>query len=177
MHQRSVYFGTLNNQNFSSFVLINKNSNENTGSSINLEPPPNLSSLFNQFNDLSSDSINKNLENMMTSCKYYDIDDIQKIKSKSNPLSLFIPSKCMFPQQKYDLEYVIKTTNQTYDVIAISESRIKSNMDITTNVNLPNYSIEYTPAESCAAGTLLYISNNIAYKPRKVLNIYKTHKL
>ena len=170
-------FGTLNNQNFSSFVLNNKNSNENTGSSINLEPPPNLSSLFNQFNDLSSDSINKNLENMMTSCKYYDIDDIQKIKSKSNPLSLFIPSKCMFPQQKYDLEYVIKTTNQTYDVIAISESRIKSNMDITTNVNLPNYSIEYTPAESCAAGTLLYISNNIAYKPRKVLNIYKTHKL
>ena len=52
-------FGTLNNQNFSSFVLNNKNSNANTGSSINLEPPPNLSLLFNQFNDLSSDSINK----------------------------------------------------------------------------------------------------------------------
>ena len=31
---------------------------------------------------------------------------------------------------------------QTFDVIAISESRIKSNMDIATNINLPNYSIE-----------------------------------
>ena len=62
-------FGTLNNQNFSSFVLNNKNSNANTGSSINLKPPSNLSLLFNQFNDLSSDSINKNPKNMMTNCK------------------------------------------------------------------------------------------------------------
>ena len=50
-------------------------------------------------------------------------------------------------------------------------------MDITTNINLPNYSIEYTPKESHTGGTLLYISNNIAYKPRKDLNIYKTHEL
>ena len=90
-------FATLDNQNFSSFALNNKNSNVNPGSSINLKPPPNLSLLFSQFNDLSSDSINKNLENVMTNCKYYDIDDIQKIKSKPN--SLFIPSKYMFPQK------------------------------------------------------------------------------
>ena len=50
-------------------------------------------------------------------------------------------------------------------------------MDITTNINLPNYSIEYTPTDSHAGGTLLYISNNIAYKPRKDLNIYKTYEL
>ena len=81
-------FGTLNNH-FSSFLLNNKNSNANTGSSINLKPPPNLSLLFNQFNDLSSDSINKNPENMMTNCKYYDTDDIQTIKSKPNSLFLY----------------------------------------------------------------------------------------
>ena len=82
-------FGKLNNQNFSSLVFNNKNSNANTGSSINLKPPPNLSLLFNQFNDLSSDSINKNPENMMTNCKYYDTDDIQTIKSKPNSLFLY----------------------------------------------------------------------------------------
>ena len=118
-------FGTLNNQNFSSFVLNNKNSNANTGSSINLKPPPNLSLLFNQFNDLSSDSVNKN------------------------------PEKNFFD----DPEYLIKTTNQAFDVIAVSESRIKSNMDVTTNIDLTNYSIEYTPTESHTGGTLLYISN------------------
>ena len=90
---------------------------------------------------------------------------------KSNPIQISL-------NKDFDnLEYLIKTTNQTYDVIAISESRIKSNMDITTNINLPNYSIEYTPTESHAGGTLLYISNNMAYKPRKDLNNYKTHEL
>ena len=151
-----------------------------TGSSINLKLPPNLGLLFNQFNDLSSDSINKNPENMKINCKYYDIDNIQRIKSKPNSVFLFYLNDlnaCSLNKHFDDLEYLIKTTNQTFDVIAISESRIKSNMDITTNINLPNYSIEYTPTESHAGGTLLYISNNIAYKPRKDLNIYKTHEL
>ena len=80
-------FGTLNNQNFSSFVRNNNKNNACTGSSINQKPRPNFSLLFNQFNDLSSDSINKNPGNM-TSCKNYDINDIQKIKTKPNSLSL-----------------------------------------------------------------------------------------
>ena len=82
-------FGTLNNQNFSSFVRNNKKNNACTGSSINQKPRPNFSLLFNQFNHLSSDSINKNPENM-TSCKNYDINDIQKIKIKPNSLSLSV---------------------------------------------------------------------------------------
>ena len=52
-------FGTVNNQHFISFPLNYKNSNANADSSINLKPPPNFSLLFKQFNDLSSDSINK----------------------------------------------------------------------------------------------------------------------
>ena len=50
-------------------------------------------------------------------------------------------------------------------------------MNITTNINLPNYSIEYKPTESYVGGTLLYINNNIAYKRRKDLNIHKSHEL
>ena len=103
-------FGTLNNRNLSSFVLNNKNCNANTGSSINLKPPPNLSLLFNQLNDLSSDSINKNPENIMTNCNYYDIDDIQKIKSKPKSLSLFHLNAYSFNKNFDDLEYLIKTT-------------------------------------------------------------------
>ena len=50
-------------------------------------------------------------------------------------------------------------------------------MDIATDINLPNYSIEYTPKKSHVGGTLLYISDNTAYKPKKDLNIYKSHEL
>ena len=50
-------------------------------------------------------------------------------------------------------------------------------MDITTNINLLKYSIEYTPIESYAGGNLPHISNSIVYKIRKNLNIYKSHDL
>ena len=98
MHQHVFPFDTLNNQNFSLFVLTKKKKNTNTGSSINLKPFPNFSLFFKQFSDLLSDSINKNPENL-TNCKYYDIDDIQTIKTKLNTLS--IPSKYMLSQQKF----------------------------------------------------------------------------
>ena len=116
---------------------------------------------------------------MMTNCKYYDIDYMQKLKpNETLSLSLFHLNTCSLNKNFDDLEYFIKTTNHTFDVIAISDSRIKSNMDITTNINnLSNYSIEYTTTEIHAGGTLLYISNDLAYKPRKDLNIYKTHEL
>ena len=114
---------------------------------------------------------------MMAYCKYYDIDHIQKLKSKPNSLSLFHLNACSLNKNFDHLECLIKTTNQAFDVIAIKESRIKSNVDITININLPNYSNKYTPTESRARGTLLYISNIIAYKARKDLNIYKIHEL
>ena len=87
--------------------------------------------------------MNKNQRNM-TNSKYYDIDGIPKIKTKPNFFCLFHLNTCFLNREFDDLEYLIKIKNQTFDVIAISEPRIKGNMDITTNINLPNYSFEYT---------------------------------
>lgn len=68
-----------------------------------------------------------------------------------------------------DLEYLVKTTTQTLDVTAIT--RIKSNMYITTYINMLNYPIESTPTECHVEVTFLYINKTIAYKPRKDLDI------
>ena len=70
------------------YIFNNNKNNANTGSSVNLETPLNCSLLFNQFIDLSLDSINKNPENMIN-CKYYDNDGIQKLKL-NRTLSLFL---------------------------------------------------------------------------------------
>ena len=40
-------------------------------------------------------------------------------------------------------------------------------------MNLNNYSFEFTPTETSAGGTLLYIANNLSYKCRNDLNVYK----
>ena len=48
---------------------------------------------------------------------------------------------------------------------------------LTTNINLRNYAVEFTPSESSARGILLYIASHLSYKPRPDLNIYKSNQL
>ena len=48
---------------------------------------------------------------------------------------------------------------------------------LTSNLSLNNYSLELTPTETSAGGTLLYITNHLSYKPRNDLNIYTKSEL
>ena len=48
---------------------------------------------------------------------------------------------------------------------------------LTSNINLNNYYFEFTPTESTAGRTLLYIVNHFFYKSRKDLNLYKANQL
>ena len=50
-------------------------------------------------------------------------------------------------------------------------------MSLLNNLNLNNYYFEFTPTETCAGGTLLYIANHLSYKCRNDLNIYKKNEL
>ena len=54
-----------------------------------------------------------------------------------------------------------------------SETRITNQVSLSNNLNLNNYSFEFTPTETSAGGTLLYIANHLLYKCRNDLNIYK----
>ena len=40
-----------------------------------------------------------------------------------------------------------------------------------------NFSFEFTPTESSAGGTLLYVTNHLSYKPCLDLNIYKSTEI
>ena len=56
--------------------------------------------------------------------KNYDIDEIQKLKTNSGSLFLFYLNICFLNKNFDYIEYLLKTTNQTFDIIAISESKI-----------------------------------------------------
>ena len=145
----------------------------NKNSSIHLMPPPNLALLFNQFNDTSEQ--NGNPENVVNS-RYFDIDEMQALKlhDKKTPFHI---NACSLNKNFDDLEYLLKCTNKSFDVIAVSETRISKKTSLTCNINLKNYSFESTPTESSAGGTLLYISNRLSYKPRFDLNIVKKNQV
>ena len=64
-----------------------------------------------------------------------------------------------------------------FDIIALTESRIKKNSASPINIELENYSVEHTPTEIAAGGALLYINKRLSYHPRNDLSIYMPGKL
>ena len=153
---------------------VGKYTNGNT--ILTLTPPPSIKLLFTQFNELTAESNKKNPENFIN-CRNLDIDEIQKMKIDPNSVSLF-HINCSFLNKNFeDLEYLLKTTNKAFDVIAISESRILKDTNLSKNINIYNYSVEFTPTESHAGGTILYINNRLSYKLSQDLCIYKSSGL
>ena len=122
------------------FSSVGKYTNDN--SILTLNPPANLKLLFNQFNELTAESNKKNLKNFIN-CRNLDIDEIQKMKIEPNSLSLFHINSCYLNKNFEDLEYLLKATNKTFDVIASSESRIPKDTNLSQNItttllNTPN---------------------------------------
>ena len=75
------------------------------------------------------------------------------------------------------LNIYLKLQTKTFDVIAISESRILKDTNLSKNIKIYNYSAEFTPTESRAGGSQLYINNKLSYKLRQDPCIYKLNEL
>ena len=131
-----------------------------------------LNLLLNQFNNSSQIHDLKDLENVVN-CKYYP----NKMPNKKNYLSLFHINAFSLSKNFDDLEYLLKTTNTNFDIIAISKTRILKNTKIVKNINIPNFSYEFTPTESTAEGTLLYIADHLTYQKGNDLIIYAKNYL
>ena len=111
--------------------------------------------------------------------KYYDTDQIQTLKfpNKHKYLALFHIKACSLNKNFDDLGHLLKCTNNVFDIIAVTETRIAKQTSLTTNINLRNYAIEFTSNESSAGDSLLYIASHLSYKLRPDLNIYISNQL
>ena len=146
-------------------------------SSLLLKPSSNLELLVNQFNNATPE--NGNDPEKIASSKYYDIDEMHNIEipHKNKSLSLFHINACSLNKNFDDLQHLLSCTKKNFDIIAISETRITKQVSLLNNLNLNNYSFEFTPTETSAGGTLLYIANHLSYKCCNDLNIYKKNEL
>ena len=100
-----------------------------------------------------------------------------KIPHKNKSLSLFHINACSLNKNSDDLQHLLSSTKKVFDIIAVSETRITKQISLLNNLNLNHYSFEFTPTETSAGGTLLYIANHLSYKCRNDLNIYKKNEL
>ena len=102
---------------------------------------------------------------------------IIEIPPKNISLSLFHINACSLNKNFDDLQHLLSCTKTKFDIIATSETRITKQVSLSNNLNLHNYCFEFTPTETSADGTLLYIANDLSYKCRNDLNIYKKMNL
>ena len=61
--------------------------------------------------------------------------------------------------------------------MGISDSRLKTDISTTTNIQLPGFNIEHMPSKSANGGALLYLRDTINYKLRPDLNVEKEKEL
>ena len=156
---------------------IKKESFDNDKESLHSLKSPILTLLYNQFNNTSPEK-NSDPENVVNS-KFYEIDRIQTLKfpDKHKSLASFHINASSLNKNFDDLDHLLKCTNKVFDIIVASETRITKQASLTTNINLKNYAIEFTPTESSAGRTLLYIASHLSYIPRPDLKIYKANQL
>ena len=100
-----------------------------------------------------------------------------KIPQYNKSLSLFQINTCSLNKNLDDLQHLLSCTKTNFDTIAISETRITKQVSLSNNLNLKNFSFEFTSTENSAGGTLLYIANHLSYKCQNDLNIYKKNEV
>ena len=127
------------------------------------------------LDNINAESDNNPDENIS---KYYEPHEIkQPIKNTKTTLNTFHLNISSLPAHVTKLQNLLSECNVDFDIIGISESRLIKNKKHLININLPNYNIEHCATESTCGGTLLYIKNDIKYKIRNDLKIYKSEEL
>ena len=117
--------------------------------------------LINDLNNTIDDT------DQVASFHYYDINELNNVTPNISPLPFHFDK----------LYALLSELDHSPDIIAISECCLKSSTKSIVKINLENYCVEHTPTESSNGGTLLHIKNDISYKVRNHLKIYKSKEL
>ena len=110
------------------------------------------------------------------SCKYYNNKQLKELisdKNNSKGLSLLHLNISSLPFHTDEFTNLLCELSYNFKIIGITEAKLTNQKDPVNSIEIPNYNIEHTPTESDKGGALLYISNEINYKTRNDLQIYK----
>ena len=117
------------------------------------------------------EKINAFTENEETNCKYHTIDQLNKINiaKHSKKLSLMDLNISSLPYDFDELSELLNDLTIKFQIVGITESRLRSEKFPLSDINLPNYETEHMPTKANKGASLLYISNELNYKVRNNL--------
>ena len=145
---------------------------------------PFLRNIVNLIQEPMSSNMDKSNDEILNTnippinCIDLDIDDFDHTND-DNKLSLFHLNIASLGRHKDELENVLARLNFKFDIIGISETKIKKNHAPIFDISLTGYIHYLTPTELECGGTMIYVSDNLTSKPRKDLDslFYKSKEL
>ena len=75
------------------------------------------------------------------------------------------------------LKYLVENCQSKPKATGITEYRLRTNRTVSSNIDLQDYTYEWTPTASSKGGTLIYIDTKLRYKTQNVLKLYKEREL
>ena len=122
--------------------------------------------------DTAKDDDDKLVSTLVNS-KYYDIKKFNKIRfDKKSKFGLFHVNIASLNAHVDDLRTVLSRLNFDFDVIGISEHKIRKNTTPSNNINIPGYDeFKFEPTETTHGGAGFYMKNGLNYNIRYDLNL------
>ena len=122
--------------------------------------------------------MDSDLETPVINCNYVDVNS-SNYKNKKNTLSLFHLNIASLQKNKDELETVLSLIDLKFDIVGITETKLKLSSDPTFNININGFKCFSTPSEANKGGALLYIADRYNAKPLPHLNriMYKSNQL
>ena len=96
---------------------------------------------------------------------------------KGRPYLFFHMNVCSITKNFDDFSILLSDLYISFDILAITKTRIKKDSSSPVNLQLSNYLTEHTPTELSGGGTLLYISKRLSYQLRNDLRTYDPRKI
>ena len=93
-----------------------------------------------------------------TLTKYWLLSELHQLKDKTNSLKILHQNISSLQHHFAELHTLLTTSEIQFDIIGISESRLKYNKHYTTNIDLPNYNVEHCDAEGANGEMHVYES-------------------
>ena len=184
-----IPFNSLNSTEFDTFSKFDIIETQN-GSNINLTPTPTQQMIIDKLNNLIqqqnfcteekdhdySNQPDNEFDQPLT-CSYFSCEDFvnAKIEASKN-FSILHLNIHSIQRHVEELRVLLHALNFSFDIIAISESKLKCEPQI--DITLSGYHSPYCKfTEAEKGGTILYISKKLNFKPRKDLEIYESKEL
>ena len=127
----------------------------------------------NQLKSNDDDFENNDLSSSTVNSKYYNIKELNSLKpDKLSSFGLLHVNIASLDAHIDDLRTVLSRSKFNFDIIGISEHKIKKDSHASNNIQIIGYNeFEFEPTGTTHGGTGFYIKQGLNYKIRDELNV------